>query len=140
MSEPTPLSAEAESFVRKYKADGNAAMLQATRLIDAQATEIAGLRGALEREKRSEWREGIVNVIDHEGNYLGCMGTATWAALQEEPDLVARNRELETFFAYEAGMLTEGQAMGLLGLDRLAFRVAYGDAHDRAALRGGSQP
>lgn len=48
MSEPTPLSAEAESFVRKYKADGNAAMLQATSLIDAQATEIAALKGALE--------------------------------------------------------------------------------------------
>lgn len=44
MSEPTPLSAEAESFVRKYKADGNAAMLQATSLIDAQATEIAILK------------------------------------------------------------------------------------------------
>ena len=43
--------------------------------------EIAALKGALEREKRSEWREGLVAVIDHEGNYLGCMGTMTWAVL-----------------------------------------------------------
>lgn len=54
--------------------------------IDAQATEIAGLRGALEREKRSEWREGLVAVIDHEGNYLGCMGTMTWAVLAGKED------------------------------------------------------
>ena len=52
--------------------------------IDAQATEIAALRGALEREKRSERREGLVAVIDHEGNYLGCMGTMTWAVLAVE--------------------------------------------------------
>ena len=43
--------------------------------------EIAALKGALEREKRSEWREGLVAVIDHEGNYLGCMGTMTWAVM-----------------------------------------------------------
>lgn len=42
---------------------------------------VAALKGALEREKRSEWREGLVAVIDHEGNYLGCMGTMTWAVL-----------------------------------------------------------
>lgn len=27
---------------------------------------------------RSEWREGIVSVYDHEGHYVGCMGSETW--------------------------------------------------------------
>ena len=64
--EPTPLSAEAESFVRKYKADGNAAMLQATSLIDAQATEIAALKEALE-----ELRQGYHHVV-HRGELDEC--------------------------------------------------------------------
>ena len=93
MSEPTPLNAEELAAVRGWKPltavrrwlsmssyrKGKHSRYLAT--IDAQATEIAGLRGALEREKRSEWREGLVAVIDHEGNYLGCMGTMTWAVL-----------------------------------------------------------
>lgn len=66
MSEPTPLSAEAESFVRKYKADGNAAMLQATSLIDAQATEIAALKEALE-----ELRQVYHHVV-HRGELDEC--------------------------------------------------------------------
>lgn len=44
--------------------------------LDALRTENTELKS---REKRDEWREGIVNVIDHEGNYLGCMGVNTWA-------------------------------------------------------------
>ena len=93
MSEPTPLNAEELAAVRGWKPltavrrwlsmssyrKGKHSRYLAT--IDAQATEIAALRGALEREKRSEWREGLVAVIDHEGNYLGCMGTMTWAVL-----------------------------------------------------------
>lgn len=88
MSEPTPLSAEelawlsnSETF-RDPDARWDTAWLRsALATIDAQATEIAALKEALEREKRSEWREGLVAVIDHEGNYLGCMGTMTWAVL-----------------------------------------------------------
>ena len=30
-------------------------------------------------KRHEEWREGVVNVLDHEGNYLGCMGSETWA-------------------------------------------------------------
>lgn len=41
--------------------------------------EVATLTAEREREKRSEWREGIVAVIDHDGDYLGCMGSKTWA-------------------------------------------------------------
>lgn len=96
MSEPTPLSAEElNTFLALHSPvatdDGFACYQDAEvwpclgwRVIGehaAQATEIAALRGALEREKRSEWREGLVAVIDHEGNYLGCMGTMTWAVL-----------------------------------------------------------
>lgn len=99
MSEPTPLNAEELAAVRGWKPLTGGEYVEAVRwwlsmssyrkgkhsrylaTIDAQATEIAGLRGALEREKRSEWREGLVAVIDHEGNYLGCMGTMTWAVL-----------------------------------------------------------
>ena len=69
MSEPTPLSAEAESFVRKYKADGNAAMLQATSLIDAQATEIAALRAVSSQQQQraqlaEEKLEGYRQALD----------------------------------------------------------------------------
>lgn len=41
--------------------------------------ELQRLYEQLEAERRDEWREGIVNVLDHEGNYLGCMGSETWA-------------------------------------------------------------
>jgi len=93
VSEPTPLNAEELAAVRGWKPltavrwwlsmssyrKGKHSRYLAT--IDAQATEIAALRGALEREKRSEWREGLVFANKTTGNYLGCMGTMTWAVL-----------------------------------------------------------
>jgi hypothetical protein len=40
---------------------------------------IKRLEEQLQAERREEWREGVVNVLDHEGNYLGCIGSETWA-------------------------------------------------------------
>ena len=80
MSEPTPLSAEELAWACDNFSPHAMEGMAFRELREARA-KIAALRGALEREKRSEWREGLVAVIDHEGNYLGCMGTMTWAVL-----------------------------------------------------------
>jgi len=45
---------------------------------DAARAALDELEEQLEAERRDEWREGIVNVLDHTGNYLGCMGSETW--------------------------------------------------------------
>jgi hypothetical protein len=58
---------------------------------------------AAELIDKSEWREGIVSVYDHEGNYAGCMGSETWqwtldggiAELRAELERVKAEREGE---------------------------------------------
>ena len=57
------------------------------------AQQAETIRDRAEREKRDEWREGLVNVLDHEGNYLGCMGTTAWRMVGEDAETIRELKE-----------------------------------------------
>lgn len=47
-------------------------------------------------------REGMVTVYDDRGQYLGCMGVATWRVLVTHPEVEARVLEKLVEFALAA--------------------------------------
>ena len=44
-------------------------------------------RVSREAEQRPESREGMVTVYDHDGKYVGCMGSETWQEAEQHESL-----------------------------------------------------
>jgi hypothetical protein len=69
--------------------------------------EIARAVLSAREEGKAVPREGMVTVYDHEGRYVGCMGSETWRWLLEHPEVDApaliRAHEMFTHPAHEEG-------------------------------------